>query len=300
MTRQPDIWSRLQEYEVPPPQGIAERVWEIVNAEKKDGDNGDEQMKGCMERLGQVAIQPPPSLRSSVEKTISKTAAAPVRGGSTTAGSSGRSLSFYGIRSVAACLVLTLAGWLIYRATISKGAPVAVQNKKIAAGSPAGKETVVLQPDSLSRKESLNQADSLNDLAEDLPAADSNVLVKTGRYRQHFSFHINGQRFPLVDNDLLITFASFKYNEIPDFVNRTDNESWMIRIDQYANIVISKTMVGMMKEMSGFKSNGNPTRKARKSRDKLDKWKKTDADNFDQSVQKNPLDPIDLAEFIFK
>jgi len=291
MTRQPDIWSRLQEYETLPPQGVAERVWEIVNAEKKDDDNGDEQLKGSIERISQVVIQPPPSLRSSVERRIA---------GDRAARPSGRRLPIYAIRSVAACLVLVLAGWLIYRATISKGPSVAVQNKKIAAGSSAGKKAVVLQPDSLSRKDSLNQADSLNDLAEGLPAANSNVVAKTGRYRQHFSFHVNGQKFPLMDNDLLVTFASFKYNEIPDFVNRTDNGNWKIRVDQYANIVISQPMAGMMKDMSGFKSNGSPTRKARKSREKLDKWKKTDEANFDQSLQKNPLDPIDLAEFIFK
>jgi len=47
--------------------------------------------------------------------------------------------------------------------------------------------------------------------------------------------------------------------------------------------------------MNGFKSNGTPTRKARKSREKLDKWKKTDEANLISPYKKNPLDPIDLA-----
>lgn len=300
MTRQPDIWNRLQEYEIPPPQGVVEKVWDLVNAGKTAVDNGDDQLKGSIERLGQIVQQPPASLRLSVEKAISKSAGTPVRKTKGPGARSGKRLFFYVSRSAAACLVLGLAGWLIYRATISKGPAVAALDKKVAAGSQPGKEAIAQQPDSLSRKDSLNLKDSLNALADNPTAPDSSGQIKTGKYKSHFSFHINGQKLPLVDNDLLVTFASFKYNELPDFMNGNDKDNWKIRIDQYANIVISQPMVGMMKEMSGFKSNGTPTRRARKSREKLDKWKKTDVLNFDQSLKKNPLDPIDLAEFIFK
>jgi hypothetical protein len=214
-----------------------------------------------------------------------------------------RGFPFYGIRSIAACLLLVLSGWFLYKATISKRASVAALNKKYTTGAPAGKNAAVQQPDSLSTKDSLSKTDSLsgaNALADNLSAKDSNALAKTGKYKQHFTFSINGQKLPLVDNDLLITFVSFKYDEIPDFVNRSDNGNWKIHIDQYTNILISKPMSEMMKEMNLFKSNGNPTRKARRGREKLDKWKKADEAQFDQSLKSSPLDPIDLAEFIFK
>ncbi|HWK04993.1 MAG TPA: hypothetical protein VNS58_15230 [Puia sp.] len=280
MTREPDIWNRLQEYEILPPPGTFVEVCARVNLAK----------------LVNFEILPPAALRSSVEKLIFNAVVPPPR-------LAKKGLSFYGIRAVAACLLLAFAGWLVYRTTISQKVSVATLNKKNTTGFASGKNVAAQQPDSLSQKDSLAKKDSLsgtNALADDLSDKDSIVPAKAGKYKTFLSFSLNGQRLPLTDNDLLITFASLKYNEIPDFINRSDEGSWKIHIDQYTNIYISQPMSEMMKEMSLFKSNGSPTRKARKSREKLDKWKKSDEIQFDQSLKKNPLDPLDLGEFIFK
>lgn len=303
MSRQPDIWSRLQEYEIHPPPEVFDKVWDVVNKDNlgkiDTNTNDNEQMNSKLQRLSHFEIQPPATLRSSIEKLISGTAAPAVSRTPIPT----RSFSFYGIRSIAACLLLALAGWLFYRVSISQRASVATLNKKNTTGTPAAGNAAAQQPDSLSGKDSLAKTDSLsetNTLADQLSARDSNALAKAGKYKQLLSFSLNGQRFPLADNDLLVTFVSLKYNEIPDFINRNDDQSWKIHIDQYTNIFISKPMSEMMKEMSLFKSNGSLTRKARKSREKLDKWKKSDEIQFDQSLKKNPLDPLDLGEFIFK
>src|SRR5258708_135333 len=297
MTRQPDIWSRLQEYETPPPQGVFDKVCALVNLAnpketgKEEDNNDNEQMNGKLERLRHFEIQPPAILRSSIESLISG-AAAPKRG-----------FLFYGIRSAAACLLLALAGWLFYRVTISQRASIATLNKKNTTGVPSGKNAAVQQPDSLSGKDSLSKTDSFsegNALADNLSARDSNALPKAGKYKRFLSFSFNGQRLPLADIDLLITFASLKYNQKPTLINHSYKGRWKIDIGEFDNDFSYKMMSEMKKEMSLFKLKGNPTRKARKSREKLDKWKRADEMQFDQSLKNNPLDPLDLGEFIFK
>ncbi|HTI08504.1 MAG TPA: hypothetical protein VL832_08095 [Puia sp.] len=290
MSRYPDIWSRLQEYEVSPPRELFDKVFAQVMEEEsmvKGGEllwKGDESIKGSMQRLEDHEVQPPVALRRSVEDELFK------RG-------TRKPFRLVAIRTAAACLILGLAGWLIYRATLSQKTSVSAANKNIAQ-MPAGTDASnsLSAADSLSKAESLSAGDSLAGNAID----DSGTVVKAGRYHQPRSFHINGQPFPLVDNDLLVSWANFNYTEMGDFFKGAGSEGWKIHLDQYTNIFVSKTMSGLMKDMNQFKANGNPTRKARKSREKLDKWKKADAAQFDRSLQTNPLDPIDLAEFIFK
>lgn len=302
MTREPDIWSRLQEYEIPPPQEVFDAVCARVNLanlkqpEKEEKDQ--EQMNGKLERLSHFEVQPPAILRASVENLISRTVA-PMPGSRV---SGRRRLSFYGIRSVAACLLLTTAGWLLYQVVHSHKHPTAAAKKNNPI-IPFKDNSAIQQADSVPGKDNLVTADSpsgKSTLADNDSAPDFNALAKSGIYKQVSSFSFNGQRLSLKDNDLLITFVNLKYNEIPGFINRSNEGDWKIRIDQYTSILISKPMSEMMKEMALFKSDGTPTRKARKSREKLDKWKKSDEAQFDQSLKKNPLDPFDLGEFIFK
>src|SRR5882672_1351532 len=129
MTREPDIWSRLQEYEIPPPQGVFDAVCARVNLAnlKQTGkeEKDQEQMNGNLERLSHFEVQPPAILRASIENLISRTVA-PTPDSRV---SKRRRLSFYGIRAVAACLLLTTAGWLFYQATHSHEHPTAAQKK---------------------------------------------------------------------------------------------------------------------------------------------------------------------------
>jgi hypothetical protein len=240
MTREPDIWSRLQEYEIPPPQGVFDTVCARVNLanlkQTRKEEKDQEQMNGNLERLSHFEVQPPAILLASVENLISRTVAPTP--GSRVPGR--RRLSFYGIRAVAACLLLTTASWLFYQVIHSHKHPT-VTAKKNNPVIPFKDNAAIQQTDSLRGKDNLSTADSLsgkNTLADNDSAMDSNVLVKSGIYKQVPSFSFNGQRLSLTDNDLLITFVNLKYNEIPGFINRSNEGDWKIRIDQYTSIPV--------------------------------------------------------------
>jgi hypothetical protein len=109
---------------------------------------------------------------------------------------------------------------------------------------------------------------------------------------------INGSKFTIVDNDYLATFASFNESNLPEFLKVDNPVATQITIDDYASITITEGMGAMMKKMYKTKKSGKPTRRARKQKEKLEKWKKADADFFNPNVNLNPLDPIDLGNFI--
>jgi hypothetical protein len=109
---------------------------------------------------------------------------------------------------------------------------------------------------------------------------------------------INGSSFTIVDNDYLATFASFNETNLPAFLQVDKPVATTITIDDYTSITITEGMGAMMKKMYKTKKSGKPTRRARRTKEKLEKWKKADADYFNQNSTTNPLDPIDLGNFI--
>ncbi len=109
---------------------------------------------------------------------------------------------------------------------------------------------------------------------------------------------INGAVIPIIDNDYLATFTSLDPNNLPLFLQADNPVATSITVDQYTSITISEGMGAMMKKMYKTKKSGKPTRRARKQKEKLEKWKKIDADYFNQNSTSNPLDPIDLGNFI--
>jgi hypothetical protein len=109
---------------------------------------------------------------------------------------------------------------------------------------------------------------------------------------------INGEYYPIIDNDYLTTFVSFSPDNLPSFLKAESPVATVISLDQYTSISISESMATMMKKMYKTKTNGNPTRKARKQKAKLERWKKADTEFFNQNSNLNPLDPRDLGNFI--
>jgi hypothetical protein len=136
--------------------------------------------------------------------------------------------------------------------------------------------------------------------ATDSTAAGSTAENVTARANRQQALYIDHHSFPLVDNDLLVTFTSFKYPEMADHVGKVDGKDMKVHLDQYTNIVISKQAIAMIKEMYQTRPNGKPTRKARKMKERLEDWKKADEKHFDSTSFFNAADPIDLADFIFK
>jgi hypothetical protein len=112
-----------------------------------------------------------------------------------------------------------------------------------------------------------------------------------------YGFVANGVK--LVDNDVLLTLASYKYVDYAPLLAEIAKNK-QIQLDHFSYLNISDKMSEILKKMYSTKKNNKPTRRARKIRAKLEKWKKADEEYFDRNTNNNPLDIIDLSEFILK
>ncbi|MHA4812352.1 hypothetical protein ACX0G9_29935 [Flavitalea flava] len=284
-----DILRRLQDYELPPPPEV---VAGLRNALKND-------QQGSIERVGQLEIAPPAFIRASIENKIGEK--------SNLKRSLLKIVSIYPYRAIAACLIFAVGVWLIYRTShLPSSNPLATTNK---TNAPLSNKPLSAAPNQDGANQGADNKDSAseNKMAMNSSSRDSNNEnnngfsgSKTVKIKPFTSFSLQGQGIPVVDNDLLVTFASFSYEDIPVFLTGTETRDLKIHVDQYTNVVISRAMAATMKEMYQVRSGGKPTRKARKTRSRLEDWKKKDMEHFDQTSGYNPLDPIDLARFIFK
>jgi hypothetical protein len=114
------------------------------------------------------------------------------------------------------------------------------------------------------------------------------------------NFSIAGMKTPMVDNDFLATFASFNESALPPFLQSETPISTVISVDQFTDIVVTDKMGAFMKKMYKTRKSGKPTRKARKAKQKLEKWKVADSTYFSNETLNNPLNPVDLGNFILK
>ena len=297
MANKPDIFSRLQEYEVQPPPEVFHNLFERLQAEMAPAD--DSQWQGALQRLQQLEIQPPSFMSLTIANNISdepsffflqEMAIAPPAGAfdrimHQVSATSVRKL-FPRYRAIAAVFLLVVAGWSIYRFTRhSPGkVPATVAQKTVPEKLPV--TNPVKQPPT-----HINTDTARYQLYD-------NVSVEN--YFKANRFVAEGSGMQLVDNDFMVTFTSFRYEELPSFLTDEENSDLIIRIDKYSYFTISKSMMDMLKRMYQVRSRGTPTRKARKEKAKLEQWKAADSARFDNMRSSNPLDPIDLAEFIFK
>jgi hypothetical protein len=281
MDNRPDIWRRLQDHETTPPQELSERVLHDF----RTTENG----LRSLERLQQYITPPPAFMQATIRNST-------IGSGPRRNGWSPPFRFFYG--AVAACLVI-IAGLVFYLAEVSpqkQTKDVARKTTTPASVLPAQHDTTA--PQSIAG-DSSGVATAVTGDATDSTAGSTaaNITIRANRPQ---ALYIDHRSFPLVDNDLLVTFTSFRYPEIADHVGKADDKDMRVHLDQYTNIVISKQVVAMIKEMYQTRSNGKPTRRARRMKDKLEDWKKADEKHFDSTAFFNAADPIDLAEFIFK
>ncbi len=109
----------------------------------------------------------------------------------------------------------------------------------------------------------------------------------------------NGTSLPFIDNDFFATFASFSYVTADILKNTPEGKDLVVRLNNYSAIAISSKMQDMMKKMYKTKKNGKIPSSAKRLQKKLVDWKASDNKSFDQNLQKNPLDAIDLLESVF-
>jgi hypothetical protein len=308
MANQSDILSRLREYEVQPPSEVYLSLLDRLQPEMARAD--DSQWQGAFQGLQQLEVQPPSFMSLAISNAIADTPlfsflqeavvtppakafdsimkqVAATAGKPRNTTSIIKTISLHRYKAIAAVFILVFAGWALYHFTTSSTQkdPVKVAQKTTPQTGPV--------------------IDSLQQTVATVPDSVRYQLYDNPQVENYFKasrFSMEGSGFTLVENDFVATFASFQYEDLPSFLTAEDEESkeQLIRLDQYSYFTISKNMVDMLKRMYQRKSKGTPTRKARKEKEKLEQWKKADETRFDQKQLKNPLDPIDMAEFIFK
>lgn len=275
-----NIWQRLQDHEVTPPGEVYFRLLQLLENENK---NDDIKISNALRNLNEYEVQPPVPAQAIIKRIT-------LNSSKQKTGNFTNIIKLHRYKLIAASLLLASAAWGIFQTiNVSTDRPLAVKVNNTAI--PGINDTSVSM-----QGHQASDSSTSND-----PADHPGPLKSTGVHSQPFKqMRINGQWISLTDNDIFVTFTSFEYNNVPGILATGNDKDIPVHLDKYSNIVITKNMSGMLKEMYQVKTNGNPTRKARKAREKLEKWKKADESFFDKSKGRNPLDPIDMAEFIFK
>ena len=112
----------------------------------------------------------------------------------------------------------------------------------------------------------------------------------------HISKHVSTA---FADADFIYMLTSFNPETAELFMQDIASKS-VIHLNRFSYVNISDKMREFLETMYKTKNNKKPTRKAKKARQKLEKWKQSDETYFDNGSGKNPLDIIDLSEFILK
>ena len=302
MAKRTDIFDRLRQYEVEPPPGAFHNLMGRLQAEA--ALEQDSQWQGVFQGLQDLEVQPPAFMPAAIANAIAETALFTSLQGMSVEPPSGafnRILQEIGkdgkpaalrrlftpLRAIAAVLVLVIAGWVIYYFT----GQVWVDTVPSLAGKTTPGQQFAI--DTVQQAAVTALPDSVRYEIYD--------NAKTENYFKNSRFTAEGDGLQLIDNDFIVTFASYQYEALPAFLAEEEEKgALLVRLDQYSYFTISENMMRSLKKMYQRRSRGTPTRKARKERAKLEQWKKADEARFDLKQANNPLDPIDLAEFIFK
>ncbi|AXY76064.1 hypothetical protein D3H65_19660 [Paraflavitalea soli] len=304
MANRSDILSKLREYEVQPPPEAFHNLLARLEA-----GSDDQQWLGAWQNLQELEVSPPPFMSVAIANAVKENPlfaalqemvvappagafdrilreAAPREGKTPPSIAPIRKLYLrYG--AIAAVLLLVIAGWGIYR--FNHRPPAHPSPELVQTTIPAAlPETAAVHPSS--------PAPGVTAIAR-YREYDN---VKTENYFKNNRFTAGGAGMTMVDNDFIVTFASYQYEQLPAFLTEEEDSEMMIRLDQYSYFTISENMMSSLKRMYQRRSRGTPTRRARKEKQKLEQWKLADETWFDHKRIHNPLDPIDLAEFIFK
>ena len=262
----------LKDFEAPPP---ADMFASILNKIKSEENGLAGEVDPVIAPLKHHIVAPPEGLYQQIVSVLFK--------------KEGKEVNFRKVISIAAaaCAILLVGLWGLRDSNNNKLADVAA-----IASAPAPAILPIL-------------ADSLlngnTDGGHIAVAQNRSLPVKVKKVApEQYDIIIDNQVFTVYNNDLFGSFTSFKNNDIPEFLRGENaSESVVIRVDRSTSINLSQSMVHMLQDLYKTKSNGKLTGKARRAKRKFDKWKQADHMYFDKDVQKNPMDPVDLGEFLF-
>ncbi len=276
MNNEQNILNKLYDYALPVPTHIFDAISKKINEE------GDESLD-VFKKLNHHSSKLDPALFDTIIATAKKVVP------SATA-KQGIVRILYRYKWIAACAVVALITTIAFVTLMNhKGtferSPLIVQgiknNQPIDSN---GEVDIAEEPteDMEKRKEALEKA------------------MRSENYFYTNSFFFGEEPFSMIDNDLFFTFASYNPNKVPSyFTDAGEATEIRLNIDDFTSIAISPTMRKMMLKMYEVRKNGKSTAKAKREKRKLIRWQKADTKRFDKNVNRNPLDPLDLAEFIF-
>lgn len=308
MIDQFEIFKRLREYEAVPPAEVKLRIFNSLEADFKK----EELVPAQLEQLQELEIEPPSSIYAIIEQRaitafhlsfLKNYQVAPPANAYTSilerieaernikridGGAFVKTINRY--RVAIAIILIAGIGWFTYQLATSPAKPI----KETVINS---KKTTEKIPDTIQK----NDVANTNKNTTVLPV--NKFLPKRRRtevQEEKTTMKVDDYSFTVKNNDLLGAFASFDYRNLPPFLSDPEEKGFIVQVDQYTAVIVSVPMSKMIQRMNLYRRNGKLRVRAKKTRAKLEKWKAADTEQFDKSLIKNPLDPLDLAEFIFK
>jgi hypothetical protein len=281
-----NILNQLKEHQMQPPDFLFGKIFSAVNPDK----NADMQVYGEAISVGSLIdhkLSPPEYLYNRIIAIIF-------------AGQKNKGIvrSMYYLRRIAAVIVVALCAWLVYNAigtgSTKTGSDISAVNPPVTV--PPVIPPAIVQPPgavvpfipSVKRSNELSSVFITKNIAK--IEAPSKGIFK--------ALQIDGVSLEVVDNDLLYTLFNCDYKILAPYLE-SENKNLVMGIDKYSSVTVSPKMVAFMKTMYATTRRNKPTRKAKKANAALDKWKVSDTNYFDSLGTQNPLDIIDLSEFIF-
>jgi hypothetical protein len=309
MNDQFEIFKRLREYEAEPPEKVRLGIFNILQADFKKEDVAVTAAQ--LEQLQELEIIPPPSIYTIIEQRaitayqlsfLKNYQLAPPANAYASIlekieaeknlkriGGGAIVRTLYRFRAAIAIILLVGTGWFTYRLATSPVQPVIETVTNTTKPAEIIKDTV--------------QNKDFNEINKSIAATPVKKALHKKQEaevkEEQVDMSVDEYKFSVKNNDLMAAFASFEYQHLPPFLTGPEDKAFTIRVDQYAAISVSQPMSKMIRKMNQYRRNGKLKARARKTRERLEKWKAADAGQFDKSLIKNPLDPLDLAEFIF-
>ena len=282
MQKKEEILKQLSNYEVKPPDFLSRNVLDKIHSIHSN----EEKLEEKMQALQHYSSSPPQELYQRIITSLGLNKKAKV-------------VSINkGWWAAAAVLLMGIAIWvLLPKQNISDEGLVQNTENPLPQAPPNTQITVhdsTINSNSVTKPATKKNNHSPGWATYKSPATGNNEF-------ENFSvssIFLDGASYQVKDKEYFTHLTSFEPDEVPSFVYRNSNEKVMLYVDNSTAITISPNMMKMMKKLYSTRSNGKPTRKAVRLKKRLNSWKKADEVYFDKNLDKNPMNPVDLGNFL--
>lgn len=283
-----NILKQLQQYGILPPADAFDKAWQCIADEKER-----EGLKTFSQLQDHTLPAPELNFNLLIDKNTKKKNALP-----------GRFTIPLPLMRAAAVLLVVAAATVLYLTVFNKKGNT--QNSYAGAGvqkngsveravneqSVKTNDTAIKSTTTVTETKNIVSKTTSKNLAN-----KKNFATKTNKGSK-VSFG-DGNTAIVYDNDVLFTLVNYKgaaNSWGPLFTDAVADKT--ITLNKYSYLNLSDKMVAMLQDVYLTKKNGKPTGKAKRVKRKCEKWRKKDEKNFDRDMQKNPVDIIDLSDFI--